>query len=97
MGERKASPIFMEPDRDQDALDAEVVAMQFAGGRSLAQLAVDWERDIAWVEAAVRRALLEQIPQRAGGLKPSRANSRTERELEVAAATGLQGSLDLEL
>lgn len=89
------APIFMEPDPDQDALDGEVVAMQFAGGRSVARLAEDWERDVAWVEAAVRRALLEQIPQRVGGLKPSRAHIRTERDEEQMQLDGLQARLEL--
>lgn len=70
--------------------------MQFAGGRAMAQIAADWERDIAWVEAAVRRALLSSIPRRVGGLKPSRAEVRNERSEETQAAQALQGSLGWE-
>lgn len=57
-------------DEDQGAAD--VVAMQFAAGMSIARLANDWERDPAWVEQAVRRALLNRIPPRDGGTKITR-------------------------
>ncbi len=84
------------PAQEQDALDREVAAMQFAGGRSMAQLAEYWERDISWVEAAVRRALLQQIPQRVGGLKPSRDGARAERSDEQSRLDEQQGLLELE-
>ena len=54
--------------------------MQFAGGRSIAQLADEWQRDAAWVEAAVRRALRASIPERDGGLKATRREIRAERQ-----------------
>lgn len=82
----------MEP---QDELDGEVAAMQFAAGRSMAELAEDWERDVAWVEAAVRKALLASIPQRDGGLKPARDGVRAERDEERMRLEELQGSLEL--
>jgi hypothetical protein len=85
----------MARDEEPDGLEGEVAAMQFAAGRSMVQLAEEWERDIAWVEAAVRRALLEQIPQRVGGLKPSRAHSRTERDEEQMRLDELQFGLEL--
>lgn len=81
-------------ERD-DAAAGEVAAMQFAGGLSIAQVAETWERDAAWVEAAVRRALLEQIPLRDGGLKVSRAEEREERFLREREAREAQSSLDL--
>lgn len=68
----------------------EVVAMQFAGGRSVAELAEEWDRDRGWVEDAIRQALLETIPRRDGGLKSTRAETRAERE-EPAEET--QGEL----
>lgn len=74
----------------------EVVAMQFAGGMSIARLAEDWEREPAWVEESIRRALLEQIPKRAGGLKASRTEVRAERSEELEAVRGMQGELELE-
>ena len=80
----------------QDELDGEIAAMQFAGGRSLAQLAVDWDRDIGWVEVAVRRALLATIPQREGGLKPAREVGRRERREEASNAMEQQGVLNME-
>lgn len=78
----------------------EVVAMQFAGGRSIAALAEDWERDAAWVEDAVRQALLEKIPKAAGGLKAPRAADRALRNAkalaEDEALRDAQGVLRLE-
>ncbi len=50
--------------------------MQFAGGMSVAQVAAAWDRDAEWVEEAIRRALLEYIPRRDGGLKASRSELR---------------------
>lgn len=82
---------------DGEALEGEVAAMQFAGGRSMAQVAADWERDIAWAEEAVRRALLRTIPERAGGLMPARDGCREERGRERERLEELQGSLELEL
>jgi hypothetical protein len=69
--------------------------MQFAGGRSIAQLAEEWQRDGAWVEESVRRALLASIPRRDGGLKPSRAEVRADRSGELAGIRDAQGELDL--
>jgi hypothetical protein len=80
---------------DSDAAAREVVAMQFAGGMSIARLAEAWERDAGWVEESIRRALLETIPQRDGGLKVPRAEARAERSEELEAARGVQGELDL--
>lgn len=68
----------MSPQAEDEA-GAEVVAMQFAAGSSIAGLAEEWERTNDWVEAAVRRALLELIPRAAGGRKPSRTETRMER------------------
>ncbi len=82
------------PRDEQESLEAEVVAMQFAAGRGIADLALEWEHDATWVEAAVRRALLEQIPQRVGGLKPSRDGVRARRSEEAALLDELQGSLE---
>lgn len=59
----------------------EIVAMQFAGGRSIEGLAEEWERDRDWIEEAIRQALLESIPERDGGLKVSRREQRAERTL----------------
>jgi hypothetical protein len=79
----------------QDEDCAQVVAMQFAGGMSLAKLAEEWERDPAWVEEAIRRALLEAIPQRDGGLKMPRSEERAARSEEVEALSGVQRKLNL--
>ena len=73
----------------------EVVAMQFAGGQSIAQLAEAWEREPGWVEESVRRALLATIPQRDGGMKRPREEARAERSGELAAIRGAQGELGL--
>jgi hypothetical protein len=78
-----------------DQAAGEVVAMQFAGGMSIAQLATDWERDTAWVEDAIRRALLATIPQRDGGLKVSRSEARAARSEELEEIRDSQGMLDL--
>lgn len=66
--------------------------MQFAGGLSIAQIAEAWEKDAEWVEAAIRRALLESIPRRLGGLKASRSEVRAERK-DRAAVGETQGEL----
>jgi uncharacterized protein YbbK (DUF523 family) len=76
-----------------DQVAREVVAMQFAGGRSIAQLAEEWERDQAWVEEAIRQALLEEIPERDGGLKVPRRTVRAERAEEIEAVRDAQGAL----
>lgn len=68
-----------------DDVVAEVAAMQFAGGMSIAEVIAAWERDQAWVEAAIRRAMLESIPQRDGGLKSSRAHISAAEAAERAA------------
>ena len=62
---------------DRDAM--EVAAMQFAGGMPAARVAELWDREIEWVEDAIRLALLGHIPKRNGGLKASRSELRAER------------------
>lgn len=89
----------MEPgDAERNGLSdeaaGEVAAMQFAGGRSVAEVAAAWERDAAWVEAAVRRALRTHIPRRDGGLKETRAELRGERRDERDAVMCAQRSLE---
>ena len=59
----------------------EIAAMQFAGGRSIAGLAEEWECDADEIEEAIRMALLESIPERYGGLKVSRREARGEKTL----------------
>ncbi len=76
-----------------DQAAREVVAMQFAGGMSIARLAEEWERDQEWVEEAIRQALLEEIPERDGGLKVSRRTIRAERAEEHEAVRDAQGAL----
>lgn len=77
----------------EDQAAREVVAMQFAGGISIARLAEDWERDTGWVEEAIRQALLVSIPKRDGGLKASRTEVRSERRQENEAVRGSQETL----
>jgi urease accessory protein UreF len=77
-----------------DDVAREVAAMQFAGGRSIVQVAAEWERDPQWVEEAVREALLERIPQRSGGLMVSRAETRAANSEALAAACEVQAELD---
>lgn len=67
--------------------------MQFAGGMSIARVAEAWERDAAWVEAAIRRALLESIPRRDGGLKAPRVETRAANAAAQEAAQPAQGEL----
>ena len=67
--------------------------MQFAGGRSIAHLAEEWERSQEWVEQAIRAALLKTIPERDGGLKPPRAEMRAERSEEFELVREAQGRL----
>ena len=69
----------------EDDAAAEVAAMQFAGGMTIAQVADLWQRAAGWVEDAVRRALREQIPRKDGGLKEPRAETRAARSMEGAA------------
>jgi hypothetical protein len=73
---------------------AEVAAMQFAGGMSIARVAALWEKDAAWVEEAIRRALLTSIPRRDGGLKVSRAEVRAERRAEEVRTGMRQAELE---
>jgi hypothetical protein len=73
----------------------EVIAMQFAGGVSIARLAEVWERDAGWIEGVIRVALLKTIPERDGGLKPPRAEVRAERSEELEEIRAAQGVLDL--
>lgn len=80
-----------------DASAQDVAAMQFAGGRSMAQVAEQWDREVDWVEAAVRRALLATIPARDGGTKQPRAEVQAERRMDAAQAEGLQPALFDEL
>lgn len=70
-----------------------MVAMQFAGGMSIARLAQDWERSLEWVEQAIREALLATIPQRDGGLKVPRGAVRAERSEELEQIRGAQSEL----
>lgn len=76
--------------KPSDDAAAEVVAMQFAAGRQIAQLAEEWDRDAQWVEEAIRQALLAGIPRRDGGLKPSRSEVRAERSGELTAVREAQ-------
>lgn len=79
--------------KDHGDAAAEVAAMQFAGGMAISDVAAEWERDVEWVEAAVRRALLQSIPRRDGGLKASRTEMRAERHGMRQAVEGMQGKL----
>jgi len=76
-----------------DEAAAEVAAMQFAGGMAVAEVAARWERDAAWVEAAVRRALLVYIPRRDGGLKMPRSEVRAANADAWRAADDVQQKL----
>jgi hypothetical protein len=78
---------------DEDQAAGEVAAMQFAGGMSIARIAAEWERGAEWVEDAIRRALLESIPRRDGGLKATRSEVRAERRENIAAWHESQGKL----
>lgn len=75
-----------------DEAAREVVAMQFAGGMSIARLVEDWERDQEWVEAAIRAALLRSIPIRDGGLKAPRTETRAGRAEELEAIKAIRGA-----
>lgn len=78
---------------DEDgAMD--VAAMQFAGGLSAAKVAELWDRDVQWVEDAIRRAMLQAIPKRSGGLKEPRAQARAERRQQAAESEQLQQDLE---
>lgn len=78
-------------------LDAacEVVSAQFAGGMTIAQLVEEWEREASWIEGVIRRALLEYIPAREGGLKQSRTQVREARREDLAEIRAAQGALPL--
>ena len=82
---------------DDETAAAQVIAMQFAGGRLIAQLAEEWERDAAWVEEAIRRALRETIPKRNGGMKVSRREASRERSVRTESSRKAQGSLEWHL
>lgn len=71
----------------------QVAAMQFAGGRSMAQVAEQWDRDLEWVEGAVRRVLLATIPERDGGTKVPRAEVQADRRMDAEQYEGLQAQL----
>ncbi|HVW78525.1 MAG TPA: helix-turn-helix domain-containing protein [Alloacidobacterium sp.] len=79
--------------RDELAASREVVAAQFAGGLTIARLAEDWEKSVAWIEDAIRHALLLYIPRRSGGLKASRTEVKAERSEELAAIRAAQEKL----
>jgi hypothetical protein len=79
---------------EQDEAAREVVAMQFAGGKTVAQLAEEWERTAEWVEDAIRAALLESIPVRDGGMKVSRSEARAQRSEELQGIRGAQAKLE---
>lgn len=78
---------------EADEAAAEVAAMQFAGGKSIAEVAAEWEMEPERVEAAVRRALLATIPKYAGGLKPTRFEVRKRRGAKAKAAREAQREL----
>ncbi len=73
-----------------DEAAGEVAAMQFAGGMSIASVAAEWDQDVEWVEAAVRRELLKLIPRRDGGLKASRTEMRSARRPDESGQTQLE-------
>jgi hypothetical protein len=79
---------------EEDEAAAEVAAMQFAGGISIARVAELWERDVEWVEGAIRRALLESIPRRDGGTKLSRTEARAMRHCMEQPVESVQGQLE---
>lgn len=89
-------PLGAMDDAEQEELEGEVAAMQFAAGRSMEQVAVEWERDVAWVEEAVRRALLASIPERVGGLKAARDPGRGERSAARSRLEEMQRRLEWE-
>lgn len=67
--------------------------MQFAGGLSVKAVAEIWDRDVAWVEDAIRNAVLRRIPKRDGGMMPARATARAERSDEAAVLRAMQPEL----
>jgi hypothetical protein len=79
---------------EQDDAAREVVAMQFAGGKTVAQLAEEWERCADWVEESIRRSLLEMIPRRDGGMKLSRSEARAQRSEELQGVREKQTALE---
>lgn len=72
----------------------EVAAMQFAGGMSIEHVASLWDREVEWVEDAVRRELLKFIPRRDGGLKATRTEQRAERHCMQQPAGSVQAKLE---
>lgn len=76
-----------------DEAAAHAAAMQFAGGMSIAEAAAEWEISPDAVECAVRRALLECLPARAGGTKLSRAEMQKARSAAEEQAKGRQAEL----
>lgn len=68
--------------------------MQFAGGMPAARVAELWDREIEWVEDAIRLALLGHIPKRNGGLKASRSELRAERNDAATAVRERQQELE---
>jgi hypothetical protein len=77
---------------DEKAAGA-VAAMQFAAGRSIAEVAEEWERDTAWMEEAIRRTLLESIPRRDGGRMRPRAEARAQRQETRESIRAMQSKL----
>lgn len=71
----------------------EVIAMQFAGGMSIARLAQEWELDVIEVESAIRVSLLATIPQRNGGLKVARSTMRKARRAMMSGRSEAQPKL----
>ncbi len=62
--------------------------MQFAGGRSVADVAALWERDEQWVLDAIRAAILASVPVRDGGTKTPRSIERAARSGSMAVEQG---------
>ncbi len=81
-------------DECEDDAAREVVAMQFAAGAAIADLAEEWEHDAGWVEEAIRRMLLQSIPRSDGGMKPPRAEGRAERREEQEAVREAQKAFE---
>ncbi len=85
----------MNNQQGDDEPLCELAAMQFAGGMTIEQLARLWERDGDWVEKAIRRTLLAQIPRWAGGMKAARSVTRADRSGESELVRRMQGVLEL--
>lgn len=85
----------METSLDNhEEVAAEVAAMQFAGGMSIARVAALWEKEAEWVEASIRQALRAAIPRRDGGTKMSRTEARAARSDEGCLDIAEQGELE---